>query len=464
MSRKKVLVIGAGLAGLSAAKKLVDQFEVTILESRDIIGGKVSAWKDPDGDWIESGLHVFFGSYQKIFELMKEVGIYENIDWQTPSIQYRMPGGGGFKIVSNEHLPCPLNLLPNFFFGHQFATRDLINYCKAIIPVLRKDMAYIDAQDNLTFTEWVRQFKISDDMMQRMFLPMTLSLKFLPMDQISAQVVLNVFRLFIGDPKGFKIGFLNGSPAQKLTEPILNYIVGKGAKLYTGQKVESLQTSIDKKNLQAVRTATGETFTADYFIFALPTHKFKEVLTPYFEEDEYFRNLKKFSGVPVANAQFWLDKCITKDKRLHFGTAGHTPVFSDMSLACHGYQTKNGCSLIETVVAPYAKLQDLTDQEILDKVWSEISSYFPKASQGAKVLKSSLVRIPQSVYAPYPGLEKHRPSQKTPVNNLFLAGGFTKGHQFFDSMEGAVQSGYLAASALVSSVAAFEEDLSLIKS
>ncbi len=74
MSKKKVVVVGAGLAGLSAAKKLVDAgFEVQILESRPLFGGKVSAWKDKDGDWVESGLHVFFGSYQKIFELMKEV-------------------------------------------------------------------------------------------------------------------------------------------------------------------------------------------------------------------------------------------------------------------------------------------------------------------------------------------------------------------------------------------------------
>jgi 15-cis-phytoene desaturase len=87
----------------------------------------------------------------------------------------------------------------------------------------------------------------------------------------------------------------------------------------------------------------------------------------------------------------------------------------------------------------------------LAKTWGQIASYFPEGVKGAKVLKSSLVKIPQSVYAPHPGLEKYRPSQKTPIPNLFLAGGFTKGHEFFDSMEGAVQSGILAANALIQS-------------
>ncbi len=448
MSKKKVVVVGAGLAGLTASKKLVDNgFEVTLLESRNIIGGKASAWKDKDGDWIESGLHVFFGSYRKIFELMKEVGIYENIDWQTPSIQYRSPGGGGFQIVSNENLPCPLNLLPNFFFNHQFALTDLINYCRAIIPVLRKDLDYINAQDEISFAEWVSGFNVSENMTQRMFLPMTLSLKFLPISQISAQVVLNVFRLFIADPKGFKIGFLNGSPAEKLTGPIAEYIKNKGGKVICGQKFKSLEFDCNQKP-KALVTEQGERFEAEYFVFALPTHKFAELLTPIFPDYDYFQNLKNFSGVPVMNAQFWLDKPITADKRLHFGTAGITPVFADMNLACNDYKTKDGNSLIETVVAPAHELQNLTNEEILNKVWKQIQSYFPEAAD-AKVLKSSLVRIPQSVYAPSPGLEKLRPTQKTPIENLFLAGGFTKGHEFFDSMEGAVQSGTLAAEALI---------------
>jgi 15-cis-phytoene desaturase len=454
MSKKKVVVVGAGLAGLSAAKKLVDAgFEVQLLESRPLFGGKVSAWKDKDGDWVESGLHVFFGSYQKIFELMKEVGIYGNISWQTPSIPYLNPGGSGFQIVSNEHLPNPLNLIPNFFFNHQFALSDLLKYCRAIIPVLMRDQKYIDAQDEKSFLKWVNQFGVSENMIQKMFLPMTLSLKFLPISQISAQVVLNVFKLFITNPKGFKIGFLNGSPQEKLTGPILKYIEQNGGSIALSKKINSL--NLEEVNgiqkVKSVQGSNGEVFEADHFVFALPTHKFQELLSPVFPDSEYFQNLRKFKGVPVCNAQFWLDKPITQDKRLHFGTAGITPVFADMNLACLDYKTKNGGSMIETVVAPAENIFNLGHEEILAKTWGQIASYFPEGVKGAKVLKSSLVKIPQSVYAPHPGLEKYRPSQKTPIPNLFLAGGFTKGHEFFDSMEGAVQSGILAANALIQS-------------
>jgi 15-cis-phytoene desaturase len=458
--KKKVLVVGAGLAGLSAAKNLVDAgFDVTVVESREIIGGKVSSWKDSEGDWIESGLHVFFGSYRRIFDLMKDVGAYENINWQTPSIQYLMPGGDGFSIVSNEHLPSPLNLLPNFFFNHQFAFDDLVKYSRAIVPILMKNQKYIDSQDKKTFLEWVNEFGVSKEMINRMFLPMTLSLKFLPVEKISAQVVLNVFKLFITNPKGFKIGFLNGSPQEKLLEPIVSYITSKGGKVLTGRKINQLK--VENKTILSVKSSNGEEFIADYFVFALPTHKFKKVLSPYFPEDEYFQNLNNFEGVPVFNLQFWTDEKLTLDPRLHFGTAGHTPVFADMTISCGGYKNKKGGSIIETVVAPAYDLIDKSDEYVIDLAWKEISSYFPKTAKNIKYTKVTLVRIPQSVYAPLPNLEALRPSQKTPVQNLYLAGGFTKGHEFFDSMEGAVQSGYLAAQALIQDTASVPQLVSV---
>lgn len=36
---------------------------------------KVSAWQDEDGDWIETGLHIFFGAYPNMMNLFAELGI-----------------------------------------------------------------------------------------------------------------------------------------------------------------------------------------------------------------------------------------------------------------------------------------------------------------------------------------------------------------------------------------------------
>ena len=78
--KKSVAIIGGGLSGLACAKYLCDAgHEVLLLEARDVLGGKVSAWQDKDGDWIETGLHIFFGAYPNLMNLFKELDIEDRL-------------------------------------------------------------------------------------------------------------------------------------------------------------------------------------------------------------------------------------------------------------------------------------------------------------------------------------------------------------------------------------------------
>ena len=79
---KSIAVFGGGLSGLSCAKYLSDAgHSVTLYEARPILGGKVSAWKDADGDFIETGLHIFFGAYPNIHNLFEELRITDRLQW-----------------------------------------------------------------------------------------------------------------------------------------------------------------------------------------------------------------------------------------------------------------------------------------------------------------------------------------------------------------------------------------------
>ena len=80
--RKKVAVIGGGLSGLAAGKYLADAGQRHKYEARDVLGGKVAAWQDEDGDWIETGLHIFFGAYPNMMNLFKELNIEDRLQWK----------------------------------------------------------------------------------------------------------------------------------------------------------------------------------------------------------------------------------------------------------------------------------------------------------------------------------------------------------------------------------------------
>merc|ERR1719231_1122992 len=78
-SKLKIGIVGAGLAGMVAAMDLADAgHDVEIFELRPFVGGKVSSWKDKDGNHIEMGLHVFFGCYYNLYGIMKRTGSFDD--------------------------------------------------------------------------------------------------------------------------------------------------------------------------------------------------------------------------------------------------------------------------------------------------------------------------------------------------------------------------------------------------
>ena len=71
---------------------------------------QVAAWKDEDGDWYETGLHIFFGAYPNVMSLFKELGIEERLQWKTHSMIFAMPDAPGeFSRFDFPDLPAPLN-------------------------------------------------------------------------------------------------------------------------------------------------------------------------------------------------------------------------------------------------------------------------------------------------------------------------------------------------------------------
>ncbi len=442
-----VIVVGGGLAGLAATKQLVDVgLTVDLYEKRSILGGKVSSWKDADGDWVESGLHVFFGAYDEIYDLMRELGIYDNILWKEHVLTYTLDEGERFEFRTIP-APSPLHLLPAVFGNRYFTMGEKLTLARSLQPILFGGDDYYAKQDSITYQDWHRQQGIADRMLSKMFLPMTLALKFLPPSEIGARIVLDVSGLFLRQEKASKMGFLKGSPQDYLVGPLADYATKRGASIHTSCGVQEVLLN-DDLTVAGLRLQDGSVVTADNYLFALPIHKLN-ALVPEVWRQRYpmFANLKQFEGVPVMTVQLWLDKQITGIDNILFCPDGVIPVYADMANTTPEYGN-GGASRLEFVVAPARDYMKLSDEEIVAKVWGDVQRVFPDSTAGVSIKKSTVVRIPQSVYWPKPGLDHLRPTQATPVDNLFLAGGYTQ-QRFYDSMEGAVSSGRRAAAALL---------------
>jgi len=77
-----------------------------------------------------------------------------------------------------------------------------------------------------------------------------------------------------------------------------------------------------------------------------------------------------------------------------------------------------------------------------------LQQVLPEARK-ARLVKAMVVKETAATFSPQPGSDRWRPSQRTPLPNLFLAGDWTA-TGWPATMEGAVRSGYLAAEAVLS--------------
>jgi len=275
---------------------------------------------------------------------------------------------------------------------------------------------------------------------------MALALKFVPPAEISAKIVLDVSRMFLKYNGASRMGFLNGSPQDKLIDPLVMYLLQRGATLRTGAKVRAMVQD-GPRSVVGVRLETREEVRADAVVLALPIHQLNRLIPTEWRQDTYFERLSHFEGVPVMTMQLWLDRQVTGINNILFCPDGRIPVYADLGNTTPDYFV-GGRSRIETVVAPARDLMDRDDSTIMTRVWNDLQAVFPASTPGAQIRKSTVVRIPQSVYWPRPGLDALRPTQRTPVEHLYLVGGYTIQH-FYDSMEGAVSSGRTAARALI---------------
>lgn len=88
-----VAVIGAGLAGLSAARRLVaDGHEVVVLEARDRVGGRTEGGTTADGTPVELGGQWVGPTQNRMYELIDELGLETFPTWNAGELVVQLLG------------------------------------------------------------------------------------------------------------------------------------------------------------------------------------------------------------------------------------------------------------------------------------------------------------------------------------------------------------------------------------
>ncbi len=452
----RVAIVGGGLAGLSCAKYLVDAGHTPILlESQAMLGGLVAAWKDADGDWVETGLHNFFGAYPNMLQLMGELGILDRLHWKRHALIFNQPEKPGvLSLFDVPNIPAPFNIIVSILMNNDMLTwNQKIRFAIGLIPAIVRGDKYVEAMDKYTFTEWLSMHGIGEDISTDIFIAVCKSLKFIDPDVISATIPLRALNKFLQQKDGSCIAYLDGAPPERLCQPIVDYVTERGGEVHTSSPLKKIvlraDGTVDKLIVRGKDGAADREIQADIFVSAMSVDALKAFMPEPWQALPYFQQLQELEGVPVINIQIWFDRKLTDIDHTLFSRSPLLSVYSDMSNSCEEYKNPDK-SMLSLVFAPAADWIDKSDDEIMAATLGELAKLFPQHLPApAQVLKFCVVKTPRSIYTAIPGREQFRPHQATPIDNFFLTGSYTA-QPFFGSMEGAVLSGKLTAQLVAS--------------
>lgn len=472
----RVAIVGAGLAGMSAAIDLVDAgCDVEIFESRPFVGGKVGSWVDAGGNHIEMGLHVFFGCYYNLFDLMRKVGAIDNLRLKEHTHTFINKGGRIGELDFRFITGAPFNGLKAFFTTSQLSAADKIFNSLALgtSPIVRGLVDFEGAMktirnlDSISFADWFRQHGGNNNSLKRMWNPIAYALGFIDTENISARCMLTIFQFFAAKTEASILRMLEGSPHEYLHKPIINYLEERGTKIYTRRRIrEILFEDGAETRVTGLVVANGdaeETITADAYICACDVPGIQRLVPEKWRKWSEFDNIFKLEAVPVATVQLRFDGWVTElkdpekrqqlekaagiDNLLYTADADFS-CFADLALTSPAdYYRPGEGSLLQLVLTPGDPFIKEKNEAIAQHVLAQVRELLPSARE-LNVTWSSVVKLAQSLYREAPGMDLYRPSQQTPIPNFFLAGSYTQ-QDYIDSMEGATISGDRAAKAIL---------------
>ncbi len=417
-----VLIIGAGLAGLTCARELVKRgISVQIVEASDGVGGRVRS-DVVDGFTIDRGFQVLFDAYP---------AVRRQLDLAALDLRPFAPGAvichNGRRALLTDPLRDPADALPAVL-SDIIPFADKLRTLQLAIELRTRSIAQILAGEDTTTEAYLRGRGFAEQTIDRFFRPFYGGI-FLDRSLATSAKCFRFDFKMLSDGGTMLPARGIGQISAQLAAPLL----ARGGVRLNAQVVALLR---DADRVTGVRLASGEALHADAVVLATAAPEAAQL-----------------SGLPTPTGSVGTTAVYL---------AGHTPVWRGTKLALNAAAGAlvNNAAMLSNVAAELAPagrtLLSATilgapagdDMQIGRAALRELHQMFAgdRAAQAAlasyQVLR--VVRVPYAQFQQPPGIHPRLPDNRTTIGGLYVAAEWTEA----SSINAAILSGERCAAAI----------------
>ncbi len=452
-----IAVIGAGLAGLTAALDLADAGrDVILVERRPFPGGKAYSFTDPKHDVVlDNGQHITMPCCTAFQDLIERIGCADVVRYQ-PHLDVAVidPDSNGRRVsvlsgqppgalrhLGLNRLPAPLHLAPSLLGYEHLSIGEKSRLGFALQPMRRITEAERMALDRQSFADWLRAHHQTERAIERFWDLIVLPTCNDRSEAVSAAQAIFVFqRGFIHDRDAANIGlFARG--LGEMADTALKRLCERGARVELGHSVRALV--MQESQVRAIRYGRDRTLEVGAVVLALPPDSAFELIPAGWRRREPFWRLAQHELSPIVNVHLKWDRKVMRRDFVAVLDPDAQFIFNRSQM--HGWPTPP--QWISVSLSGAHDLVDRSRQEVIERVERAVRRAL-RRTDGAALLATRVVKEQAATFRPKPGMNAHRVRPRTPIGNLVLAGAWTA-TGWPATMESAVRSGHAAAQSLI---------------
>jgi zeta-carotene desaturase len=424
----EVLVIGGGLAGMAAAAALGQSGRrVTLLEARPSGGGRAASYLVPGaepggGTVIDNCQHILLRCCVNLLDFYRRLGVESAITFHREF--YFIEPGGRTSVLKAGALPHPLHLAPSFARLKFLHLADKAAVARGLFAIQRERGR--QDLDRITMLDWLREKRQTPRAIERFWRQVLVSAVNEELDRMAASHGHQVMRVgFLGARHSYEMGVPNVPLGELYGGPAWGAMPGVELRF---------RTPVSRLVVRGGRVAGAEIeggeLTAGHYIAAVPFERFRAIAPE--ACGELGLRLDEFEHSPITGIHLWFGREVT--------TLPHATL---LDRTVQWFFNKGGGRYLQLVVSASRTLAEMPRQGVIELALRELAEFLPEVKKAA-LLKAHVVKEMRATFSARPGLEALRPGARTSIENLSLAGDWTRSG-WPSTMEGAVRSGYLAA-------------------